>query len=341
MLKAQQQQEENQKAPLPGKQNAQPPQLNKFAPAANPINNLLSPKDEKMKVPESNRTPANNLNNLAGKANYHYRNSPDSKQAPEPYKGPKIVDASKEKPAEFKNVYQPAPWQAKNAEEKVSNWAKMENNVYKNDVRGPQAPDLPKDRNRNSPNKEPSSRAREEAVAELKNWNPPQVNRQKNILNLPEPQVKQQIQQKQVNRVDPPKRNAVDREIMGGFGGGGGIIGFAPTPSNRNTKEAPKKKENPIVANKKPSNQPVKKNEVVDKAQAQQKLNEVKKKLEDEKVKREKRAAEEAEKKKVIEDLRHEKEKDRAAVRKQMMEDIKKKRVINSHFSLVINYLGK
>jgi len=274
------------------------------------VPNLFSPptKEEKPKVP-SNESPPNKhnippsyLNNFAPpKPNYHYKNNP----SPEPFKGPRIVEVSKDQNPEPKNAVKDIQDQVKNIGDKV-------NNLLRNDANNKYIPSQIPSREQQRPSNEPQK----------VRGNKPQVNG-----NPFDPIVKQQNQQNQINRAEAVKK--LDREIIGG--GGGMAFNFVPS-SNKN---ANAKKDNLFIANSKkkpvvtPVNQTPKRaeQEKREKELAQQKLAEMKKKAEEEKLRKEKRAMEEAERKQVIQNQRMEREKEREEARKKIREDRERLRV--------------
>jgi len=299
----------NPKPPLP-KQNTPQQAINR--PAFPPQNNDR-PRNPVNEPPQNNRIANNNTpaNNAQPKNNYHFRNNdptPQNKPVYEPYKGPKIVEVSKDKVPEPIDAVKAIQEQVKNIEERVNNW-----NRY--------APvPEPKDRFVNRPANEPQK------VREF-NYDIGNNNRAAAPVGA---QVKQQNQQYQ--RPEPVKKGA-DREILGG-GGGGMAFNFAPS-SNKNANNAGAKKKDLFVAGnaaakKKPAATPVAsvKQQEMEKreALAQQKLADAKKKQEEERVKKEKKALAEVERKQIMENLRQEKEKAREANRKKMIQDINKKR---------------
>lgn len=309
LLKAQKEKEAaNPKPPLPGKQNAPQQAINR--PVFPPQNNDR-PKVPVNEPPQNNRAQNNNTpsNNAQPKNNYHYKNPPTPQAYPgyEPYRGPKIVEVSKDKVPEPIDAVKAIQEQVKNIEEKVNNW-----NRYA-------APPEPNDRFVNRPANEP-----QKVRGGVNN----DVGNRARVA-----EVKQQNQQNQYQRPEPVKRN-IDREILGG-GGGGMAFNFAPT-SNKNANNAGAKKKDLFVAGnaaakKKPTAAPVvsAKQAEIEKREnlAQQRLADAKKKQDDERMKKEKKALAEAERKQIMENLRQEKEKEREANRKKMMQDIKNKRV--------------
>jgi len=298
LLKAQKEKDAaNPKPPLPSGKQA-PPGQNPNRPVYQP--SLLKeekPKNPVNEPPQVNRTPVQQQ--AQPKNNYHYKSPQPQAQAHpgyEPYKGPRIVEVSKDKVPEPIDAVKAIQEQVKNIEERVNNW-----NRYA-------PPPEPKDRFVNRPQNSDPQKGRDVK---------------------PEPQVRQQNQQNQYQRPEPV-RKPIDRDILGG-GGGAMVFNVAPT-SNKNA--AAKKivpAANP-VAKKKPTGPPQisHKQAEIEKREnlVQQRLADQKKRQDEERVKREK----EAERKQIMENLRQEKEKEREANRKKMMADIKNKRVIDLAF---------
>jgi NIMA (never in mitosis gene a)-related kinase len=279
--------------------NPKPPLSNKQAPPGqNPNRPVYQPsviKDERPKNPvneppqQVNRTPVVQQQ-VQPKNNYHYKApQPQAQPVYEPYKGPRIVEVSKDKIPEPIDAVKAIQEQVKNIEEKVNNW-----NRYA-------APPEPKDRFVNRPQNDPQPRR------DVK----------------PEPQVRQQNQQNQYQRPEPVRKN-IDRDILGG-GGGGMVFNVAPS-SNKNAAAKKVVPSNNAVAKKKPTGPPqisYKQQEIEKRDNLiQQRLADAKKKQDEERVKRDK----EAERKQIMENLRQEKEKEREDNRKKMMADIKNKR---------------
>lgn len=288
LLKAQKEKDAaNPKPPLPNKQA--PPQQNANRPVFQPPVKDERPKNPVNEPPQVNKAPVQQQQQQAQpKPNYHYK-SPQPQPQPvyEPYKGPRIVEISKDKVPEPIDAVKAIQEQVKNIEERVNNW-----NRYA-------APPEPKDRFVNRPQNEPQKvRA--------------------------EPQVRQQNQQNQYQRPEPVRKN-IDRDILGG-GGGAMVFNVAPS-SNKNAAAKKVVPSNNLVAKKKPTGPPQisHKQAEIEKRDniVQQRLADAKKKQDEERAKREK----EAERKQIMENLRQEKEKEREENRKKMMADIKNKRV--------------
>ena len=299
----------NPKPPLPNNLNIQP----QARPSPNIMNNIIPPsaKEEKPEIaqkvnPSANRPIYNPApqNSSPGKQNLYNRNSPNIEPVQEPYRGPRIVDGSK--PADQKNGIQ----RKNNIEEKGSNW-----------IKHIQA--TPKERQVAQPEKRNS-------------YLTPQPSNKLVNKATPESSVKQQIQQNQYNRIEAAKRGN-ERDILGG-GGGGMAFNFAPS-SNKNAKDSGKKRELFTAApKKKPTTQnPVKKVEPSqrDKDAAQQKIIDMKRKYEEDRIKREKKLLEEAEKKQNAEEQKLERKREEEERRKNMRQDMQNRRVYSNvfHFS--------
>lgn len=291
------------KPPLPAKQN------------------FASPgRDQKAKVPASNESPQKGkpvVNQVQARVN---KNTPNVAPAVQNQKDKKVAGFAKPQPAAAKNALN----RAKSPEDK--------NN-------GIEVPDLWKDYSEDAPPKVKAGASPEKPDLMIVGANKV-LNRPRTSQGNPPAQAKQQIQQNQVNQAN--KLASANRNSDKGIIGGAAV---SVAVSARNSKEGLNKGNVASQPNIKKAPEPsTAVRASVDKKpfQPQQKLFEMREKIEKErkeKEKKEKKALEEQQMKQNALVEKKEQEKDRKARKNEMLEDVRNQ-IVRVYLRLVNNFLG-